>query len=211
VEAEEDEQPAAARSTRNKPASAADEDEESIEAYMARLLNRSRGGSAAAAEQPAPSRRRSAPTPSPAPPVQAEPTPVAPPPKPVRQKAPAPPRAKAEERSDLAAMRELANLQARAAIQRHATTRSWRAPAVAWLVALACVGLSAVAFSVIAKGGVLVLLSGLAGLAAAGYWGYQGVKLTGQLLAARRYGQAGSNPTTHPSATKPAQPEQQSG
>ncbi len=130
-------------------AAANDGEEESIEEYMARLLNRMRGGTGAkatsepAAKVIAPSNAaqtskvatgtevvkktpKPVPVEVPAPPVQSEVQPVAAAePAPVGRMTELGPRSSRPETVDLVAMRELANSQARAAIHthRHSTTR----------------------------------------------------------------------------------------
>ncbi len=105
--------------SRPAPAQEGSEDEESIESYMQQLLTRVRGDSPPTGTGPNPVYRAAA---APAPTREAEEKPVAPP-KPVAPvtKEEYIPRSQAPEQSmSLAAMREVANSQARAAIQTHA-------------------------------------------------------------------------------------------
>jgi|GEM_PF-4526297 len=103
-----------------QPAEPANEDEDSIEAYMSKLLKRVRGDS------PEPAWKPAAPTPAPV----AEAKPVAAPvakPKPLSEPVPAseyvPQRQAPEASVSLAAMREIANAASRVAIDTHAKRR----------------------------------------------------------------------------------------
>jgi hypothetical protein len=142
------------------PSSQARDDEESIEDYMARLLQRVRGISAEIPQSP---RESTAPEPEQQSPTEEAPAKVGP-----RATAP-------EKAAGLAAMREIANLSARTAIATHSFRRrafkAWRMLAVAVAVALAGGLLIYFAreFNLLLFGGVITVLISLAAFGRAAY------------------------------------------
>lgn len=150
------------------------EDDDSIEAYMARLLQRVQGG----ASDPAPARR--APEPvrhQVAPVVASEPEPAATPLVPESPLDPAEyiPRAQAPERnSSLSAMREVANASARSAIENSDKRRG--GDTAVWKLGLAGCGLMVATILPIGLGfdNVIALVGMSIGLVVAGVFGVRG-------------------------------------
>jgi len=173
-------------------ADGADDEEESIDDYMAQLMARVRG----TAGEPEPRRETAAPSPeSPAAPAE---KPTAPPPLPDRDSTPAdedrgpvevPPRAAAPERHvDLSAMRELANLSAKTAISHHDLGRLRLMRRTKLAIAL---GASAVGAALLwlwrARGAdEVAFYAAMTGFTVALFWGIQYLMLTGRLLMGRR-------------------------
>lgn len=169
--------------------SVAGDDEESIEDYMARLLNRVRSGpsgpSRPARVESARPRRKTDPAPEAAveaPPVAAVVEP-APEPEPKLTEPPKP-RSAPPEAPELARMRELANYHSRAALHKHARSMSVRAPLLRWSVAATCLIMSVLAICV--GGNLASTIGALVGLGVCGFWVYQAVLSTKTYLQARK-------------------------
>ncbi len=184
----------------SKPAhSAAVEDEESIDAYMSRLLTRMRGASGeaestkeAATQRPAPPPEKPAGKPAvqPQPDREAEP---AHPTEPVQLVA----RSAAPEKGiNLAAMRELANMTARGAIDKHAHGR-WSKAAIEKMVIGALVATCGV-WLIIESGSITQPLgySGLAALVVAGFLVSQAAGLFRNMKSIGRQTSKPVGPTT---------------
>jgi hypothetical protein len=137
-------------------ATPASEEEESIEAYMARLLQRVRGESSTA---PEPSMAEVAPTPAPAPPPTSAPSQPA---SKLTPEAYVPRSSAPESQTHLSALREVANVAARVAVGRHTRRQVARA----------------------AAGRLLRGLLTAAGGGAAAYWAWQAQSLPGLAGAA---------------------------
>jgi|GEM_PF-2617693 len=167
----------------------AGEGEESIEDYMARLLNRMRGGVDAPAAP-----RTSAPQPASDPKPVVEPAAAndakEPESEPAQeqtgQEEPGKPEPKVEvvltemvrrtappEVSDMAAMRELANLQARAAIKTHSRQSSIRSALGKWSVAALALGSSTAALLFAKEDDLVTRVGAMLGLCVTLYWSYQ--------------------------------------
>lgn len=165
-----------------------DGEEESIDDYMARLLARVRGGapSTGSHREPAPAEIE---LPSAARPIASAPASplIEPVSKPASTHAPAFPRIAPETLADLRAMRELANLSARSALNRHTrqmlkrTIRSKLMVALVAVVACACLGWIWRAYG---RHDATLAAAGLSLLVAC-YWTVQYAVLTGRLNITR--------------------------
>jgi hypothetical protein len=182
---ERDDAPAIMRSGDVPPAEGNNEDEESIDNYMAQLLKRVRGVGAA---NEGPASQAPPPVSRPAQPVSAQSSLSAEsaqnvqeiPTKLVRR-TPAP-----ELSSDLAAMRELANLSARAAIDKHAY-RNWGRAAFGKLtIALLAAGTGAGAVYFAPAPDSMLMYAGLSSFVVALFWLLQAGILTNNVVKASR-------------------------
>jgi len=163
----------------------AQHEEESIDQYMARLLDRMRSPASSSQEPEAPAQaaeeeqgegaaRAEGPESAP---VSTD--------EPLRELTP---RAVAPERPiDLSAMRELANLSANAAIERHARGRLVRASGGKLLVAIVGAICSGVLYwqAVYLGNGPLAVYASTVSLIVALYWSVQYLILTGRIITAR--------------------------
>jgi hypothetical protein len=149
----------------------ADEDQDSIEEYMARLLGRSRTTPLSELKMDAkPATPSASPeSPSPAPPSQGAPA------EPYRPRAVAP-----ELSTDMSAMRALANNTARQAIDRHARTSQAIATRGKLALALIALALSVILVSFSANS-AMAFWSSLVAMIVAAYWGARYVLLTRSL------------------------------
>jgi hypothetical protein len=197
---------------RSKSKESADEDE-SIEDYMARLLQRVRGDDVGSSYRPATTTVRTMPTLSrTAPPPKPAAAPADPAPAPASSSPPAGlasilggptptssdeppkitpeefvPRSQAPERSErLAAMRDLANSSARSAIDRYAQTK-WLSSAAAKFTMSALAGAAAVFLAFFAEGNRLMVYGGGGvSVVASVFWFVQAVRYTQRFFRARR-------------------------
>jgi hypothetical protein len=180
------------QSRRSTAASAPGEEssEESIEDYMSKLLNRMRGGSGGGTskESMEPVRTKPRHVEPAIEPVQVQriEEPVAEPVKPEPKLMEMMPRGLPPEASDLAAMREVANLQARNAITTSMKSRGYRSALAKWGVAGVSLGVSSAAYYFAKPDDMLTLGGCVVGLAMTAYWSYSATKLTGQAFAAAR-------------------------
>ncbi|MEM8864915.1 MAG: hypothetical protein AAGF31_05145 [Planctomycetota bacterium] len=152
---------------------AEEDSDESIEGYMASLMQRIRGEAEPAAPAPLPKRVQPAtPTPSPAAPVES----LAPTKSPITDLSELKRGPAAEQSRDMSALRELANSSARSAIG-VAVSKQNNEKAVANLaicgIAMACGGYLALTSGSLFS---LQFVGGLAGFGWAGYWGAQVLK-----------------------------------
>jgi hypothetical protein len=174
-----------------RPTGRHEEDDESIDNYMAQLLKRVRGVGSAH-ESPASQARETVQsrvqqeTESASPPPSSEQTPVVQEvPARLARRAPAP-----ELSSDLAAMRELANLSARAAIDKHAY-RNWGRAAFGKLtIALLAAGTGAGAVHFAPAPDSMLMYAGLSSFVVAVFWLLQaGILINHVIQVSRRNGQ----------------------
>jgi hypothetical protein len=177
---------------RRSGASHSGSEEQSIEEYMAALISRTRGGSPAepvTAPQPKRNKRKSDPAPAPAPSRPEQPprdvtssqvvdmplgeTELA------RRSVPA-------EKTDLAAMRELANTQANIAITTHGKKRLLKRAVRAWGMGLAFVLGTVVVLSLAPDADRALRTGAMIGIVAGIYWMFIGLTATQQLIATER-------------------------
>lgn len=169
-----------------KPVSDDAEHEEAVDQYMTRLLQRVRsprgdGPAAAAASRPPAAVADDQRTEEPGERLPAQQAAIVP----VSRPAEYVPRAVAPEKTvDLSAMRELANLSAKAAIERHARSRLVRASGSKLFVALFAAGAGGLSFWMTWFFGLgnEAIFGGTVCLATAGVWGLQYLILTGRII-----------------------------